>query len=162
MQFKNCLIYSNTIYNSKGTAIRFADQNNRKDFLFYNNIFIAADSLLKGKRAADIFLANNWWSLKSKFNIEGITDLGKWVKNSGQEMIEGKLVGSNINPGFNFQYTSSITSPSALKLFKPYKLRASSPLRQQGLDLHNLYGIETGGIDFNGQPAPVKGIGACY
>ncbi|MEP7142375.1 MAG: right-handed parallel beta-helix repeat-containing protein [Ferruginibacter sp.] len=162
LQFYNCLIYNNTIYNGKGYAINFAGQSQRKGFLLYNNIFVAGDTLLKGKRSNDTFLANDWWSLKNKFNIEGIINLEEWAKKSGQEIMAGKVVGLNKDPGFKKTGGSTLTSCRGLKLFDPYKISSHSPLSRMGLNLHILYGIETGGVDFNGQPAPVKGIGASF
>ena len=162
LQFYNCIVHNNTIYNNKGSAISYAGQSARKGFSFYNNIFIATDSLLKGKRESDIFLGNNWWSLKNNFNIEGLTDLNTWSKQSGQELLKGTVVGLNINPGFNMQTRPLVSSCADLKLLQRYKVKANSPLRNQGLDLHRLFGIEPGGIDFNSQPAPEKGIGACF
>ncbi|MEP7108111.1 MAG: right-handed parallel beta-helix repeat-containing protein [Ferruginibacter sp.] len=162
MQFNNCSFYNNTIYNSKGAAISYAGQSTRKGFLFYNNIFVGSDSLLKGKRTNDTFLANNWWSLKSKFNIEGIHDLNEWAKKSGQEMLAGKLTGWNTDPDFKGAGTTTITSVPGLKLFDGYKIPVGSRLRQNGLELKRLFGIETGSVDLNGQLAPVKGIGACF
>lgn len=162
LQFYNCIVHNNTIYNNKGSVISYAGQSARKGFSFYNNIFIASDTLLKGNRESDMFLGNNWWSLKSNFNIGGITDLNKWAKQSGQEILEGTVVGLNINPGFKIQTSSSVSSCDNLKLIQRYKLDTTSPLRKQGLDLHRLFGIEPGGIDFNGQPALEKGIGASF
>lgn len=162
LQFKDCIFYNNTIYNSRGAAISYSPQSVRKGFMFYNNIFVGRDSLIKGKKMNDLFLANDWWSLKDKFNIEGITNLREWAKINGQEMIAGKLVGLNIDPGFKKNNSSTITDCTYLKSFDRYKLPTNSQLLVNGIDLYKKYGIETGGIDFNGKEAPVKGIGACY
>lgn len=160
-QFKNCTFYNNTIYNIKGAAISYATQSERKGFLFYNNIFVAGDNLLKGKKATDIFLANDLWSLKNKFNIGGVTEFDKWAKINGQEILDRNVVGLNIDPAFKNTVGSTLTDCSKLKFFDAYKIAENSVLGEAGVDLHDLYGIETGGLDFNGNPAPIKGIGAC-
>lgn len=161
-QFYNCLFYNNTIYNTKRAAISYSEKSERKDFSFYNNIFIAQDSLIKGGKGIDIFLANDWWSVTKQFNIERVYDLTTWAQRNKQEMINGKIIGLNIDPGFKNPDDTMPTSPYALKLFDQYNIPGNSALRNSGLDLHLLYGIDTGNLDFNQQPAPAKGIGACF
>lgn len=161
LQFKDCMFYNNTIYNNRGAAISYAPQSLRKGFTFYNNIFVAHDSLLKGNKRNDVFLGNDWWSLKNKFNIEGIATLEEWAKRNRQEIAEGKVVGLNVNPGFKNTGHPTITDCSRLKLFDRFKVAPNSPLLVNGIDLNGKYRIKTGGIDFNGKPAQLKGIGAC-
>lgn len=140
-QFSNCQFYNNTIYNTKGAAINYAGNAARKDFAFYNNIFVAKDDIITGEKAKDVFLANNWWSL---------TKMGV------------KMPGLNINPQFNHPGNTTFNIPQTLQLYDGYKIPANSPLRTNGFDLNNLYGITTGNLDFNQQPAPIKGIGASF
>jgi Right handed beta helix region len=162
LQFTDCFFYNNTIFNSKVAVIHYARQCEKKGFLFYNNIFVGNDSLLKGRRTNDHFLANDWWSLKNKFNIEGLFSLEDWAKKSGQEMMGEKIAGFNINPGFKNPGASTITFLYGSGSFDRYIIGAHSPLRHNGMDLHHLSGMATGNIDFSGKPAPVKGIGACF
>jgi hypothetical protein len=161
LQFKDCMFYNNTIYNRRGAAISYAAQSERTGFKFYNNIFIGQGSLLKGNKTSDIFLANDWWSLQNKFNIEGIANLGEWAKINSQKMEAEKVVGLNINPGFKNAGGATITDCSHLKKFHHYQLAPNAPLLDKGIDLYDKYGIETGGNDFNGKTVSVKGIGAC-
>ncbi len=46
-QFKNFLFYNNTIYNDSNAAISYSVESEHSNFKFYNNIFIAADEILK-------------------------------------------------------------------------------------------------------------------
>jgi hypothetical protein len=92
LQFKDCFFYNNSIYNSRGPAISYSPQSERKGFLFYNNIFIGRDTLIKGKKMNDKFLANDWWSLKPKFNIEGITEMNVWTKSITKSLLHALLV----------------------------------------------------------------------
>ena len=62
-QFYNSLVYNNSIYNSKVAAISFSELSKRKNFSFYNNIFVGRDSLIKGEKGVDIFGHNLWWTL---------------------------------------------------------------------------------------------------
>ncbi|MDN3656422.1 right-handed parallel beta-helix repeat-containing protein [Ferruginibacter paludis] len=143
MQFQNCSFYNNTIYNRKGAAINYAPLSKRKGFVFYNNIFVAAESLLKRNKLNDIFFANDWWS----------------IKNKSVQVNPGEF---NIDPGFNLTDDLNPTSCDKLASFNRYKVAASSPLQNSGIDLTNMFDIATGVNDFNGDPAPVKGIGACF
>jgi hypothetical protein len=161
-QFYNCLFYNNTIYNAKGASISYSEVSERKGFVFYNNIFVARDSLVKGERAIDVFLADDWWSLTKKFNIERMYDFATWANTSGQEILSGKIIGLNIDPVFKNPDNTKLTTSSTLRSFDKYKIPANSPLRNNGLDLHGLYGIETGNLDFNQQPLTKRGIGACF
>ncbi|MEO6355583.1 MAG: right-handed parallel beta-helix repeat-containing protein [Ferruginibacter sp.] len=143
MQFENCAFYNNTIYSRKGVAIHYAPLSKRKGFVFYNNIFVAAESLLKGIKLNDIFFANDWWSQKNQSRLDEFDTL-------------------NIDPGFNLADDLNPISCDKLTSFNRYKIAVSSPLQNSGIDLTNMFGIATGVNDFNGDPVPVKGIGACF
>ena len=77
-------------------------------------------------------------------------------------MMDGKIIGLNIDPGFKNPGNTMPSTSAGLKLFDQYNIPGNSPLTNSGLDLHRLYGIETGSLDFNLKPAPAKGIGACF
>ncbi len=161
-QFYNCLFYNNTIYNTKGAAISYSEISQRKNFAFYNNIFTGQDSLIKGEKGVDALLGNDWWSLTKHFNIERVYNFTTWAQESGREIMAGKIIGQNIDPGFKSPGNSTINSASALQPFSQYKFPSNSSLQKNGLDLYTLFGIKTGHLDFNGRPAPAKGIGACF
>ncbi len=162
-QFYNGRFYNNTIYNAKGTAIRYSELNERKGFLFCNNIFVARDSLDTKQTAADIFNSNDWWSLKHI--IYPATTIGFESTNDEQvnekdPVTRKKLL--NLNPDFQMVGRSALTSATGIKKFSHYKIPAQSPLRKIGVDLESLYGSENGVLDFNGKKPPLNGIGACF
>ncbi|HEY4936195.1 MAG TPA: right-handed parallel beta-helix repeat-containing protein [Puia sp.] len=146
-QFYNSFAYNNTIYNSKAAAISFSELSKRKGFFFYNNIFVGRDKLVKGIMGNDIFLGNDWWSLATQ---------------SGKKMISEKLKGLNTNPEFKEPGKTELTSASGLKKFDHFKIAPKSLLRNGGINLWRLYGINTGGFDFNSGEPPAAGIGACF
>ncbi|MBV9961969.1 MAG: right-handed parallel beta-helix repeat-containing protein, partial [Parafilimonas sp.] len=78
-QFYNCDVYNNTVYNSQQAVLSFSETSQRKNFRFLNNIFIGDDSLIRGRKNDDKFLANDWWSLKKKFNTDGMNDFNAWI-----------------------------------------------------------------------------------
>ena len=162
-QFYNCLVYNNTIYNTHEAAISYSELSERKNFAFYNNIFVAEDSLIKGFRNnGDVYLGNDWWSIIKQFNAENITDFKKWAQQNKQEMIAGKIVGMNVYPAFAHAGNATITSEDSLKTFINYQLPQGSFLRTNGIDLKKNYSINNGGIDFFLNPISIYGIGACF
>jgi hypothetical protein len=161
-QFYNSLVYNNTIYNSKAAAVSFSELSKRKTFSFYNNIFVGKDSLVKGSMGVDIFIGNDWWSLNKRFNIEGKSDFKSWATQTGKEIVSGKIKGLNRKPEFKGSGTIGLTSASGLKKFSYFKISPKSPLRNRGINLLNLYGIDTGGLDFSSGKPPAEGIGASF
>lgn len=160
-QLKNCYFYNNTIYNSKGAAISYELQSLNNNFYFYNNIFIAKDSLITGRETGGIFMGNNWYSLNGKFIMGNNKTLKKWMVTAGKEVYKGKPTGYNINPQFGYSSTN-ITSPDSLRYFDKYRLSDSSFLRTGGIDLKNVFNINTGGKTFDQHDASENGIGACF
>jgi Right handed beta helix region len=160
-EFYNCLFYNNTIYNTKEAALSYSETSKRKNFAFYNNIFIGKDSLVKGEMAGDTFMGNDWWSIEKKFNVSQISNLTEWAHKYNQESRDGRMVGLNVDPLFNHPASPMPVLSSALASWHQFTIPSASPLRQDGIDLHLLQ-IETGNADFNGHAAPVKGIGACF
>jgi hypothetical protein len=74
-QFYDCKVYSNTVYNSKEAAISFSTTSARRGFVFYNNIFVGADSLVRGDRGVDVFGKNDWWVLRGGGSAIGVKGL---------------------------------------------------------------------------------------
>jgi hypothetical protein len=63
-QFHDCEVYNNTVYNSREAALSYSEKSARKGFSFYNNIFVGADSLIRGNRGSDHMWGNDWWVLR--------------------------------------------------------------------------------------------------
>ena len=100
--------------------------------------------------------------MTKKFNIERVHDLSQWAKKNKQEILNGKVIGLNVKPGFRNPGDAMPTSVLSLKSFNQFNIPENSPLRNKGIDLYRLYRIKTGSIDFDQQPAPIKGIGASF
>ncbi|HWK04724.1 MAG TPA: right-handed parallel beta-helix repeat-containing protein [Puia sp.] len=141
-QFYDCVVYNNTIYNTKEAAISFSEKSARKQFAFYNNIFVGRDSLIRGDRGADVFGGNDWWLLRG-----GAGDT---------------VGGLYLDPAFSNPGHTRVTAINDLPAFDKYRIPLHSPLREQGVDLHGSFGIDAGAKDFNGQKAPLRGIGASF
>ncbi|MCW3116267.1 MAG: hypothetical protein JWM28_349 [Chitinophagaceae bacterium] len=161
-QFKNCYFYNNVVYNTKGAAIHYEADSKNAGFQFYNNIFVAKDLLVIGKETNGIYRGNNWYSLKSGFNIGGMKDFKTWANKNNKEKLNGTIAGFNLDPLFKNAGMATMVMPSQLDSFVNYQVPAKSILRTNGLDLQQLFGIADGDKSFNQMAAPKKGIGACF
>jgi hypothetical protein len=141
-QFYDCVVYNNTVYNSAEAAISFSTTSARKQFAFYNNIFVGADSLIRGERGVDVFEGNDWWVLRK-----------------GGEAVGGK--GYFFKPDFKNPGNTRATDVKILAGYDKYRISAGSVLFRGGVDLRSL-GIDAGARDFNGASAPLRGIGASF
>lgn len=160
-QFYNCDVYNNTIYDSKQAVLSFSETSERKNFRFFNNIFIGADSLIRGDKGVDTFLANDWWSLEKNFNADGMNDFNAWISKYNIERLNNKIVGLNILPPFKNADDTTFTDVNTLSSFNSYKIISASPVIQAGLYLQSLYNINIGDEDFNSKPINKNYLGAC-
>ena len=161
-QFYNSSFYNNTIYNVKGTAIRYSELSERNGFAFYNNIFAGRDSLEKAKVARDIFRGNDWWSLNRKNHIGAKNEFEPGNDNREKDNYRANRSLLNLDPEFQKAGQAAITSAAAIKKFSHYKIPLNSLLRTSGVNLKDSNGIDLGDFDFNGKKPPPAGIGACF
>jgi hypothetical protein len=108
-QFYDCLVYNNTVYNSKEAAISYSMTSARKGFVFRNNIFVGTDSLIRGDRGADVFERNDWWVL------------GTASGRSGKPGDQG-LKGYFVRPDFKDPGGTMVTDVRQLAGYDKYKL----------------------------------------
>ncbi|MBV8390422.1 MAG: right-handed parallel beta-helix repeat-containing protein [Mucilaginibacter sp.] len=141
-QFHDCEVYGNIIYNSKVAAISFSEKSESKGIRMYDNVFVGRDTLIRGKdKIGDVkYRGNDWWSIESKFNTDGIKDLKTWAEKTGKELKDGKIIGLNIKPDFINPGYTKITSASQLKTFSNYQLSRNSVLRKKPV-YSSQYGI---------------------
>jgi hypothetical protein len=160
-QFYGCDFYNNTIYNSQQAALSFSETSERKNFRFFNNIFIGKDSLIKCNEGDDLFLANDWWSIEKKFNANGMHDFKAWAFDNNKEQLNSKIIGSNELPSFQNAGGTKLTNVIQLASFNNYKITGLSSITKCGIDLQSLFGINLGARDFNGELINEKCLGAC-
>jgi Right handed beta helix region len=159
-QFRDFLFYNNSIYNAKAPAIAYAGESKNAGFRFYNNIFVGNDSIITGKETNSTYLGNNWYSLKSGFNIDGFINFQNWANTNHKENLNGANTGFSINPLFIVPGASVITDPDLLNNFNNYGLPANSILYNNGIDLQQLFMINNGAKTFTGKVVTAKLIGA--
>jgi Right handed beta helix region len=116
-QFYDCAVYNNTIYNSKQAAISYSTTSARKRFVFYNNIFVGKDSLIRGDKGVDVFKGNDWWVLHP--------GAGAAAASVGAKDLYMK-------PDFKNPGNTHVIDVRGLQGFDKYKLSGQSPLKGKG------------------------------
>ncbi|GGK87969.1 hypothetical protein GCM10011405_39670 [Rufibacter glacialis] len=164
-QFSNGHIYNNLIINRVARALQFVSFVANQNFNFYNNIFIGQGEMISGTSSSDKFLGNTYWQIPGGYGISfrGHRSLQEWANASGQEKLDGRLVGLFTDPMLAGPLTTSLTDPYQLHSLAGFRLQPNSPLRDKGLDLQALFQIKRPPLDFYGNPslsgtAPEPGV----
>ncbi|ALJ01227.1 hypothetical protein DC20_05170 [Rufibacter tibetensis] len=156
-QFKNSKVYNNVIYSDVSPNVKFLTATN-ENFGFYNNIFIGKGEILAGSSYGDRFVGNTYWNIAgSSISFRGHRSLQEWANATGQEKLEGRLMGMNVDPMLTGPFTTTATDPYQLDNLTGYKLQASSHLINKGLHLQSLFKIDYAPHDFYGNK-PLKGL----
>jgi hypothetical protein len=93
-QFYDCEVYNNKVYNSREAALSYSEKSARHGFRFYNNIFVGADSLIRGDRGVDRFWGNDWWVLHGDDHVRADAaehGKAKYVKPAQRPALSYKL-----------------------------------------------------------------------
>jgi len=155
---RNCEIYNNTFYNDTIKGLSLWIYNNWPGFNFRNNIFVYSGSFLfQGQKLVDeVFQGNCYWNLAGNTEIAGYKSLAEWAAATGNEMIDGNIVGLYADPQLQDPGSWALTKPDKItpENLAGYSLKPGSPLIDRGLDLKNLFGIDPGGRDLAGTVIP--------
>ena len=160
-QFSNFLFYNNTLYNDKGNAVAYASESEHSNFRFYNNIFVAKEEILRGDYRKDVFLGNDWWSLKCRFKVDSFTNFLAWAKQQNKEQANETIQGKNIKPAFENEGNSVTAKSDGLSSFTNYRLSATAQKNLAGIDIRKMTGIMDVGFDFNRRVVKKFITGAC-
>jgi hypothetical protein len=118
-QFYDCQVYNNTVYNTKQAALSFSTTSARKGFVFRGNIFVGADSLIRGNRGVDVFDGNDWW-------VVG-------VPSGRSDKPEDKgLPGLFVRPEFKNPGETKVTNVRGLAGYDKYKVLGPAELKGLG------------------------------
>jgi hypothetical protein len=117
----------------------------------YNNILMTTGNValvnVTQPQSTLQFQGNFYWSTDSNFRInwgsQSYRDFAAWQSASRQELLQGRVVGKNLDPKLN---TSNLPV-----------LFSNSPAINAGLNLNQLYGISVGGQDYMGHWTPRRG-----
>lgn len=154
---KSTVVYNNTIFNTKGSAVAFGSTQQyaaeRPKFEFYNNIFVSRMAQIVGGADRGKFAGNLYWSMGERgFLVDGYKDFSAWARATGQEMDKGELVGQFADPLLRKDGTGLLTNPADLGKLHEYQLLPGSPAVNKGIDLRARFGLAPGTRDFFGTP----------
>ena len=152
-------VYNNTVYNSQGPAVAFGGLP-APGVRFRNNIFVGRGELITGDTSPSSFEGNLYWSLDVDGSIAaGCKTLEEWAKATGQEQVDGRLVGIFADPLLTGGGATPDIEPTDLSELAAYHLRKGSPCIGAGIPI-----VDDGGRDFWGEAVPEgekPSIGAC-
>jgi hypothetical protein len=156
-------IYGNTFYTGPGALGETVKSFSGADTIFntriHNNIIIkntpTIDWIIRLRNctsATYTFQGNSYWCSGDpvSYSWSGVTynGIAAWRAGTGQEMLSGSPVGYETNPLLVNPGGSADTD---------YKLQASSPMRDAGLNLPALFGIDPGPHDYFETSIPQNG-----
>jgi hypothetical protein len=141
---RNCEIYNNTFFNNTERGVSLWVYNNWPGFNFRNNIFIYRQSFLdQGQRLDnEIFLANCYWCLSGKKEIDGFENLAEWAKATGNELIGASLAGIYADPQLTRPGMLILTDPARIDMdnLKYFYPEPGSPVIDRGIDIREFSG----------------------
>ncbi len=110
-----------------------------KNFLLANNIFIGSDSVVHGPSSGERFANNLWWTTGGNIFFRNYSDIPGWSAATGQEKLDGKIRGKQIDPKLRGPFLTTLTDPYQLHSLTGYTLMSESPVKNYTLDLASLH-----------------------
>jgi lysophospholipase L1-like esterase len=158
---RNLFFFNNVLYNDmpQGKAIVFYDQY-YSNAIFSNNIFLSKGAAISGPLENATFTGNVYWNLGNKFSLAGTSSFEEWVAVSGKEILGDSVVGMNVDPLLYNPGTITITNPKDISYLSlaGFQMLPGSPLRDKGIDLETIYGVNMGLSDLFGDSVPQNNI----
>jgi hypothetical protein len=131
------------------------------DIIIANNLFVTSGGarlIFLDSEDDVIFAGNNYWSSGDDFVIRdngtSYGSLASWRNARGKERLNGEDTGFSVDPQFHIPQGTTAKSlvPNPLAGLKAFKLQATSPLINQGLDLKARFNLDPGLRDFFAAP----------
>jgi hypothetical protein len=154
-QLSGCMIYNNVAYNSEAPVVSYEKSSLHKNIRFSNNIFLGSDKPVTGNPEGSSFIGNTWWNPEGKRDFMTFSNFTDWARKSGQEMLEGRIIGRHEDPKLKGPFLTDITDPYQLGNLLGYTLQPDSPLKNKGQDIKKLFNITQPMRDFYGNPVPL-------
>jgi hypothetical protein len=172
-----CKIYNNTVHTSPSAmntgvgALTITDWNAGINGVeVYNNIFQTTG----GAYLVDVptgydadFAGNLYWSSGGTFKIRyhgtNYNSVASWRTASGKEQVGNLLTGVTADPQLSNAGAGGVIWPLPTTSLAAYKTPSLSPSVNAGLDLNNLFAINSGSVDFYNSVLPAfnaRDIGA--
>jgi Right handed beta helix region len=146
--------YNNVVYSEHAPAVRFEPMSRNKNFSFYNNIFIGNGQVVDGPSSGEKFIGNVWWNTNKELSFRGYNSMVAWIEATGQEKLNEKITGKQIDPLLYGPFITTLTDPYKLNLLTGYTLKPESSIKNSGLDLQALFKIPFPSHDYFGNPVP--------
>lgn len=158
-EMQNCEIYNNTIYSGNPGNYAIGILTNCPGMKFYNNIFLYENDFLPEEHAIkdEIFLRNIYWQIKGEKKFMEYADMEEWASETGNETIEGRIVGMYADPLLISARSSNLpTDPIKINSENLYSfsLSINSPAVDAGLNLENQFTLDPGIRDLVGHEVP--------
>jgi hypothetical protein len=152
-------VYNNTVFNSKGAAVAFGVDPQFATQLpkttFRNNIFVSGEAQIEGGASKGRFEGNLYWAMgDGGFLVDGFENFEEWAAATGQETVNGEVVGKYADPMLRKDGTGLLTDPGRLSSLTEYTLKPGSPAIDAGLRLKLLFSLDPGSRDFFGASLP--------
>lgn len=152
-------IYNNTCIKDYGPLVGFSDTK-VPGIRFRNNLFVSGSELIHGGADKAVFQGNAYWLLGGKpFDVDGHKSLEAWSRATGQETLDGKVVGVWADPKIATPEHLDKVKVTDLEALRDFRLRSGSPCVGAGLPV-----ADNGGRDFWNRPVKADrspSIGAC-
>ena len=133
-ELADCYVFNNVVINERKPAVVFEPSSAHKNFVFFNNIFVANGEIVSGPTSGDRFIGNVWWNTPGgNISFRGCDSLEAWSSQTGQEMYGGQLRGSQVNPLLETPYFIKLTDPYQLEQLTGLQLQANSPAKDAGI-----------------------------
>ncbi len=153
-QLADCYIYNNVAYSISAPVISFENASEHENFVFSNNIFLGSGQMLSGKNKGSTFLGNVWWSAGAEIKFMQTGSLAEWAKATGQETMNGKIIGMHSDPLLYGPFLTSISDPYQLRALSGYMLKPDSPVKNHGMEITPFFGFDPPSTDFFGNQVP--------
>jgi len=149
-QLADCVIHNNVVYSTHAPAVEFEPNSLNKNFSFFNNIFMGSGSIVHGPSSGEKFIGNIWWTTGNSIAFREYKNLTEWAAATGQEKLNYKIRGKQVDPQLKGPFLTSLTDPYQLHSLSGYSLLPQSSLRNSGLNLQDLFKIKIAPHDFFG------------
>lgn len=146
--------YRNTVISDRSPAVA-VNSSGLTDIAFYDNLFIATGTqAITDVDPSLTYTGNGYWRTDGLFSVGGYASLAAWATGTGQETVDGAVVGLFADPLLTtYGSAPHLTDATLLPTLVAFRLPAGSPAVDRGLDLRSLFRIEQGPRDLFANPS---------
>jgi hypothetical protein len=159
-EMHDCDIYNNTIYSGNKDNYAIGILTNCPGMRFFNNIFIYDTDFLPEEHSIvdEKFYNNIYWQVHGEKKIMGYESIEAWARATGNETIDGKVLGIQKNPLLMDPAVSSLpTDPLKIdpENLNTFSVNEGSPAIDAGLNIPEIFSLSPGQRDLAGNKIPL-------